>query len=187
MTDNELEKLQNLDKFRLPADFRGQPAFIVQLWWLVQATLFRWSPQFMYRWRAFLLRRFGAQIGRGVLIRPTVTITYPWKLKLGDHCWIGDEVTLYTLGELEVGSNSVISQKSYICTASHDIASQDFAIFNKKVTIGSKVWLAADVFVAPGVSIADGCVVGARSSVFNDLPAMMLCIGNPAKPVKPRK
>lgn len=181
-----LGKIQNLDKFALPENFRGRPALIVQLWWLVQATLFRWSPQFMYSWRAFLLRLFGAKIGQGVIIRPTVTITYPWKLTLGNNSWIGDDTTLYTLGELEIGNNTVISQKSYICTASHDINSPNFDIFNKKVIIGSKVWLAADVFVAPGVTIADGCVVGARSSVFTDLPAMMLCLGTPARPVKSR-
>jgi len=188
MNHNEqLEKLQNLERFRLPSDFRGRPALMVQLWWLVQATLFRWSPQFMYGWRVFLLRRFGARIGQKVLIRPTATITYPWKLTIGDHCWIGDDVTLYTLGELEIGSNTVISQKSYICTASHDIASEDFAIFDRKVTIGQKVWLAADVFVAPGVSIADGCVVSARSSVFANLPTLMVCKGTPARPVRLRQ
>jgi putative colanic acid biosynthesis acetyltransferase WcaF len=185
--DEQLEKLQNLDRFRLPPGFRGRPAAIVQLWWLIQATLFRWSPQFMYRWRSALLRMFGATVGKKVLIRPTVTITYPWKLTIGDNCWIGDDVVLYTLGKLDIGSNTVISQKSYICTASHDIASEDFTIFDRKVTIGRKVWLAADVFVAPGVNIGDGCVVGARSSVFSDLPPMMLCKGTPARPIRPRK
>ncbi|MDD3149107.1 MAG: colanic acid biosynthesis acetyltransferase WcaF, partial [Candidatus Riflebacteria bacterium] len=104
--------MQNLDQFLLPANFRGRSSLIVQLWWLIQATLFRWSPQVCYRWRVFLLRLFGARIGKNVLVRPSATITYPWKLVIGDYSWIGDEVTLYTLGELEIGAHSVISQKS---------------------------------------------------------------------------
>lgn len=182
----KLDDIQNLQDFKLPAGFRGRSPVMVQLWWLVQATLFRCSPQFMYRWRVMLLRLFGARIGSKVIIRPSVTVTYPWKLSIGDHSWIGDDVVLYTLGELQIGANTVISQKSYICTASHDTASASFAIFNDKVIIKDKVWLAADVFVAPGVCINEGCVVGARSSVFQDLPAMMLCLGNPARPIKPR-
>ncbi len=77
----------------------------------VQATIFAWSPQVLYRWRAFLLRLFGAKIGKNVVIRPSVKITYPWKLTLGDYAWVGDEVNLYTLGEITIGAHSVISQK----------------------------------------------------------------------------
>ena len=88
--------VQDLRSFRLPPNFRGRPAWFVQLWWLVQATLFRWSPQIAYAWRRWLLRRFGAKIGKGVQIRPTAEITYPWKLTIGDWSWIGDYVTLYT-------------------------------------------------------------------------------------------
>lgn len=184
--DSRLEEIQNLSRFVIPTNFRGRSSLVVQLWWLVQATIFRFSPQVCYRWRVFLLRLFGAQIGKSVLIRPSVTVTYPWKLCIGDYSWIGDDVCLYTLGELKIGANSVISQKSYICTASHDINSATFEIFDRKVTIGNRVWIAADVFVAPGVTIADGCVVGARSSVFGDLPPMMVCYGYPAIPVHPR-
>jgi len=158
----------------------------VQLWWLVQATLFRLSPQFLFGWRRWLLRLFGARVGAGVLIRPTATITYPWKVAIGDHSWVGDDVVLYSLGEIEIGAHAVISQRSYLCTGSHDIASPGFDIFAKKVTVGAEAWVAADVFVAPGVTVGEGCVVGARSSVFGDLPAGMICHGNPARPVKPR-
>lgn len=185
-TNSKLEKIQELKDFKLPSNFRGRPAWFVQLWWFAQATIFKWSPQFLYGWRRFLLRCFGASIGKKVIIRPSAQITYPWKLTIGDYSWIGDDVSLYTLGNIEIGANVVISQKSYICTASHDYSSQNFDIFNDKVIINNKVWLATDVFVAPGVTIGKGSVVGARSSVFNDLPEMMLCVGTPAKPIKPR-
>jgi len=152
-------------------------AIKVQLWWAVQATIFAWSPQVLYRWRAFLLRLFGAKIGKNVVIRPSVKITYPWKLTLGDYAWVGDDVNLYTLGEITIGAHSVISQKSYLCTGSHDHASQHFTINATPIVIGEKCWLATDVFVAPGVTIGDGTVVGARSSVFKTLPANVVCPG----------
>lgn len=88
--------MQDLSGFSVPKGFRGSNAIKVQLWWAVQATIFAWSPQVLYRWRAFLLRLFGAKIGKNVVIRPSVKITYPWKLTLGDYAWVGDEVNLYT-------------------------------------------------------------------------------------------
>ena len=89
--------IQDLKSFKLPKNFRGRNAFIVQLWWLVQSILFRTSPQFLYGWRNFLLRLFGAKIGKKVIIRPSVKITYPLKLSIGNYSWIGDDVDLYTL------------------------------------------------------------------------------------------
>jgi len=177
---------QNLSAFTLPDNFRGKNAVVVQLWWLVQALLFRTSPQICYGWRRFLLRLFGANIGKKVIIRPSVKITYPWKVSIGDYSWIGDDVVLYSLGEIEIGENTVISQKSYLCTGSHDYLKEDFPIFEKKITIEGECWLATDVFVAPGITIKKGTVVGARSSVYKDLPGNKVCIGNPAKIIRDR-
>lgn len=177
---------QNLKKFSVPSGFRGRSGILVQLWWLVQSTLFRWSPQFMYGWRRFLLRCFGARIGNRVIIRPSVTITYPWKVTIGDYSWVGDDVVLYSLGEITIGNNSVVSQKCYLCTGSHDYQKESFDIFAKPIVIADQVWLATDVFVAPGVSVGEGALVGSRSSVYHNLPAGMICIGSPAKPLKPR-
>lgn len=178
--------VQDLSKFRLPKNFRGKNAFIVQLWWMIQATLFRLSPQFMYGWRRFLLRLFGAKVGKKVIVRPTVRITYPWKVSIGDYSWIGDDVVLYSLGEIEIGNHVVISQKAYLCTGSHDYKEEDFPIFAKKIKIKDECWLATDVFVAPGITIDHGTVIGARSSVYSDMPAYKVCIGNPAKVTQDR-
>lgn len=177
---------QDLKNFSLPDNFRGRSAIYVQFWWIVQSSLFRWSPQFLYGFRRFLLRIFGAKVGVGVVIRPTVTITYPWKVKIGNYAWIGDDVTLYSLGEIEIGENSVISQRSYLCTGDHDYKKSDFPIRSRKITIGAEAWIAADVFVAPSISIGMGTVVGARSTVLSDLPPEMFCAGYPAKPLHPR-
>lgn len=117
-----------LDKFQVPPTFRGKSPFIVQLWWCVQATLFTLSPR-IYVWLAsFLLRLFGAKIGKGVVIGQ-VSSTYPWKVAIGDYSWVGDDVVL-SLGQISIGSNSVVSQKS-VCLGSHDYESQTFDIYAK--------------------------------------------------------
>lgn len=179
-------KYQNLNKFNLPDNFRGAGNFKVQCWWAIQSLLFNLSPQIMYKWRIFLLRLFGANIGSGVIIRPSVKVTYPWKLTIGDYAWIGDNVELYTLGEIVIGNNAVVSQRSYICTGSHDYTKPSFDIYALKTVIEDEAWVATDVYVAPGVTIGRGAVIGARSSVFSDMPAGMICVGTPAKPIKPR-
>ncbi|MCF8272895.1 MAG: putative colanic acid biosynthesis acetyltransferase [Flavobacteriaceae bacterium] len=175
-----------LSKFQLPSNFRGKSKIAVQLWWIVYALLFKPSPQIFYGWRRFLLRSFGAKIGKNVIIRPTAQITYPWKVTIGDYSWVGDEVVLYSLGDIEIGNNTVISQRSYICTGSHDYTKNDFPIYSKKIVIEDSCWLATDVFVAPGIIIKQGTVVGARSSVFNDLEAFSVYAGSPAKLIKKR-
>lgn len=179
-------QLQDLSQYNTPKNFRGRTKIVVQLWWLTQSILFNNSPQVLYGWRRFLLRLFGAEIGKGVIIRPSVQITYPWKIKIGDYSWIGDNVVLYSLGEIKIGSNTVISQRSYLCTGSHDYSKIDFPIFSKKISIGNQCWLATDVYVGPGISIMDGTIVGARSSVFKDLPSNKICLGSPAKIIKDR-
>jgi len=181
-----MRQYQQLNSFKLPHNFRGRPAWFVQLWWVIETTLFRWSPQILYGWRRWLLRCFGARIGRGVLIRPTVKITYPWKLTIGDYSWIGDNVVLYTLGEINIGAHTNISMRSYLCTGSHDYARITFDIYAKPINIGSEAWIATDVFVAPGVNIGDGTIVGARSSVYESLPMGVIAVGNPAKVVRNR-
>src|SRR5690606_24867622 len=137
-------------------------------------------------WRRFLLRLFGAKIGKGVLIRPSVTTTYPWKLTIGDYSWIGDDVVLYSLGEISIGKNSVVSQRSYLCTGSHDYQLTDFPIYHKKITIEDQCWLATDVYISPGITIGKGTIIGARSSVFKNLPPGKICMGSPAIVIKER-
>lgn len=177
---------QDLRRFRMPPGFRGRSALYVQLWWAVQASLFRWSPQFAYGFRRALLRMFGMQVGAGVLIRPTVTITYPWKVSIGDFAWVGDDVVIYSLGDIRIGHHAVVSQRTYLCAADHDHQQPDFPIRARPVHIEDEVWVGTDAFIGPGVRVARAVVVGARSSVFGDLPPAMVCLGSPCRPVKPR-
>ena len=175
-----LRTYQDLQSFRLPSGFRGRNAFHVQLWWLVQATLFSGSPQPLYAWRRWLLRRFGATVGRGVLVRPTARVTYPWKVTIGDYAWIGDHVELYSLGPIRIGAHAVISQQSYLCTGSHEISSPQFNIYVRPIVVEEEAWVCARVFVHPGVTVARGSVVGSGSVLTTDTHEGVVYSGNPA-------
>jgi putative colanic acid biosynthesis acetyltransferase WcaF len=180
VTERDRPGVQELGRFRLPKGFRGRSGVIVLLWQMVQATLFACSPQPCYGWRRFLLRRFGAKIGQGVLVRSSARITYPWKVAIGDRSWIGDHAELYSLGPIRIGADSVVSQRSYLCAATHDHRQADFPILARTIEIGDQVWIAADVFVAPGVTIGRGAVIGARSSVFRNVGDYEIAMGSPA-------
>ena len=93
---------QKLENFKIPKGFRGKSIIIVQFWRIFQSTLFRFSPQFTNNWRRFLLRLFGAKIGKKVIIRPTVKILYPWNLSIDDYSWIGDNVTIYNMANVSI-------------------------------------------------------------------------------------
>jgi putative colanic acid biosynthesis acetyltransferase WcaF len=179
-------KYQDLSKHVVPKGFREKNIIVVQLWWIIQNTLFGCSLQFLYGWRLFLLRLFGATIGEKVLIRPSAKITYPWKVYIGDFSWIGDETVLYSLGEIKIGKNVSIAHRDYLCTGLHDFTKMTFDIQQKPIIIEDEVWLSNDVFIGPGVTIGTGCVVGTRSTVLKSMPEGMICYGNPAKPVKRR-
>ena len=177
---------QDLSSFTVPDSFRGKSKITVQLWWVIQSTLFTWSPQFLYAWRVFLLRLFGAQIGKNVKIRSSVRITYPWKVKIGDYSWIGDDCMLYSLGDITIGSHVAIAHKVYLNTGGHEYNKKKFDIFFKPLVIEDQCWITTDVYVAPGVTIGKGTIVSARSTVLKDLPAGKICVGTPAVPIKDR-
>lgn len=161
---------------------RGRPGWFILLWWFCQAIVFPLSPHNASGIRGALLRLFGAQIGRGVLIRPTARFTYPWKVTIGDYSWVGDDVVFYSLDRITVGQHCVISQKTYLCTGSHDFCDRQFGLQTGEITIGHGAWVATDCFVAPGVTIGSNAVVGARSTVLSDLPAQQVCWGSPCRP-----
>jgi putative colanic acid biosynthesis acetyltransferase WcaF len=152
----------------------------------VESVFFHCSPQVFYGWRRFLLRLFGARVGKGVLLRPSVSVTYPWKVTLGDRCWVGDHVTLYSLGEIRIGECAVVSQHSYLCTGAHDYTRPTFDLYAKEIRIEQEAWIAAHVFVGPGVTVGRGAVVGACSVALKDVPAGMICAGNPLRVLRAR-
>jgi putative colanic acid biosynthesis acetyltransferase WcaF len=174
-------QFQDLSRFRPPGGFRGRSAWFVQLWWLFDALLVRPTPQTLYSWRRFALRLFGAKIGRNVLIRPGVRVTFPWKVVIGDHSWIGDNVTLYSIATITIGEHSVVSQEAYLCTGTHDHSDISFPLVASPITVEPECWIAARAFVGPGVRIGRGAVVGACSVLLSDVPPATIVTGFPAR------
>lgn len=156
------------------------------LWQLVWLFLYRPSPRIIHPWRCLLLRLFGAKLGKSVHPYPSARIWAPWNLEMGDHACLSEGVDCYTVAKITIGSYTTISQYSFLCTASHDYTKASMPLVAAPITIGERVWITADVYVGPGVTIGDGAVVTARSSIFSDLPPWMVSRGNPAVPVKPR-
>ncbi|WP_134090043.1 WcaF family extracellular polysaccharide biosynthesis acetyltransferase [Olivibacter sp. XZL3] len=156
------------------------------LWNLVYLILFKFSPRPFHAYRAFILRCFGAQVGKGVHVYPGVKIWAPWNLVLGDECGIASGVELYSQGLITVGYRAIISQGTYICTGTHDYTKAGHPLYTLPITIKDKAWVAADCFVHPGITIGEGAVIGARSVVTKDMPAWMVCAGHPCKPLKER-
>lgn len=137
--------------------------------------------------RIAVLKMFGAQIGSRCLIKQGVQVLQPWELVLGDCVAIGSQVELYNHATIRIGSMSLVSQYSYLCTGSHDYQQPHFPLVSKPITIGEQCWVAADVFIGPGVSIGEGAVIGARSVVTKDMPPWTVCAGHPCKPIKERQ
>ncbi len=157
------------------------------VWGIVAALFFRLSPRPFHAWRSFLLRCFGAKVGRGVHVYPGVKIWAPWNLDLGDECGVADGAILYSLARISLGYRTVISQGTHLCAGTHDYTRPGSPLVAYPIQIGDLAWVAAEAFVHPGVTVGEGCVVGARSVVTRDMPAWMVCAGHPCKPLKERQ
>jgi putative colanic acid biosynthesis acetyltransferase WcaF len=181
------ESLVDLRRYDQTSFDRGKPAWFILVWWLVQAIAFPLSPHPFNGIRIWLLRLFGADIGTAVIIRPTARFTYPWKVEIGDYSWIGDDVVFYSLDRIKIGKHCVISQKSYLCTGSHNPQDVAFSLITGTITINHGVWVAADCFIGCGVEIGSNALIAARSSVFENMPASFVCMGTPCKPRYPRE
>lgn len=146
-----------------------------------------WTPRFMLnRWRAFLLRTFGAKIGRHCRLNSSMEVWMPSRLFMGYQVWIDRNVNLYNVDRITIGDNAIISDGVYICTASHDITKRDFPLTTAPVTIGAGAWIAAHARVMPGITIGEGAVVGAGSVVTKNVEPWAVVAGNPAKFIKKR-
>lgn len=154
------------------------------IWYFLNIIFF---PLLSNRWRIGLLRFMGADIGKLCRIYRSVRIYAPWNLVLGNKVCIGPFVNVYNKGQVKVGSNVIISQNTYICTASHDISSPVMRLVVHPIDIGSKVWIAAKATILPGVVVGDGCVVGACAVVSKNAPQWSVVVGNPARVVGERE
>jgi len=163
---------------------RGASRLTEAAWWVVRALFFQGSFPWPSSLRVALLRSFGARIGEGVVIRSRVNVTFPWRLTLGDHVWLGEETLIISLAAVTIESNCCISQRAFLCTGSHDFSSPGFNLITRPVTIRAGSWVAAAAFIAPGIEVGQGSMVAAGSVVLNDVPPQVIVRGNPATVVK---
>lgn len=153
-------------------------------WSFVYCLFFRFSPRPMHGWRRFLLRCFGAKLGRGTRVYSRARVWAPWNLDVGESVGIADDAEIYNPAMITIGDFAVISQGAYLCAASHNYRQWSFTLIAAPIHIGSHAWIAARAIVQMGVTISDGCIVGAGSVVTRSLPAWSVCAGNPCRFVK---
>src|SRR5216684_2727257 len=149
--------------------------------------LFRLSPRPCFAWRSMVLRCFGARIGRHVHFYPSSRVYFPWNLVVGDGSAIGEDVLIYNLGPVTIGSKATISHRAHLCAGTHDYRQPDLPLLKPPISIGDQAWLCADAFVGPGVIVGEGAVVGARAVVLRDVAPWTVVVGNPARLVKQRE
>lgn len=154
-------------------NYLGQPA--------MRCTFHNW-----YAIRRAILRLFKCNIAPDARVWPTVRIEQPWNLTLGPNSSIADRAIIYCLGRITIGANCSISQYAHLCAGTHDHTRADLPLLRPPITIENEVWVAADAFIGPNVTIREGCVIGARSTVFKDTKPWTIYAGNPAQPLKAR-
>ena len=141
----------------------------------------------MFKWRSFLLRVFGARIGRDVHIYPSVEICIPWNLSIGNESCIGENALIYNLGLVKIGDQVTVSHRAHLCAGTHDYSNPTLPLLRQPTTIESQAWVCADAFVGPNVTIAKGAIVGAGCVIVKDVPAWAIFAGNPARFIKTRQ
>ena len=163
---------------------RGAPRWKEAIWVALKALFFLSAWPWPSAWRVALLRAFGAKIGDRAVIRSRVNVTFPWRLTIGNDVWLGEETLLLTLAPILIEDDVCISQRAFLCTGSHDFRQSHFPLVTKPITIRRSCWIAAQAFVAPGVEIGEGSLVGAGSIVLASLPPHSRVCGNPAVQIK---
>src|SRR5260221_10412039 len=157
---------------RAPLSWRNKARRAI--WNLCWLALYRASPVGLHRWRCFLLRCFGATVADGARPYPRARVWAPWNLVMQAESCLADDVDCYCVDQIELGRGAIVSQYTYLCSASHDYRSPDFDLVTAPIRIAEGAWVAARAFIGPGVSIGPRAVVAACSVVVRDVPAETL-------------
>lgn len=179
--------LQDLQAYRRPPDWHpGAPWLVQLLWFCLGSPLLaaRWLPG--SAWRVLLLQSFGAEIGRGCRLKPGLRVKYPWRLQVGQHCWLGEDAWLDNLAPIQIADRVCISQGAYLCTGNHDFRSSGFGLRPGAIQIAADVWIGARAVLPPGASIGAGAVVCLGAVVAGPVPPGAIMRGNPAQKVGQR-
>jgi putative colanic acid biosynthesis acetyltransferase WcaF len=186
MTMSNSKRSPQIDAYLKPSFSTGNKVKRL-IWNLVWLFCCRWTPNPMHGWRIFILRLFGARIGRNNAVYPTSKIWAPWLLQTDNVATIGPGVEIYNPGGVRLGHHAILSQDSYLCGATHDYDSIEFTYIKKEIVVEDYGWICARAIVLPGVVCKEGSVLGAGSVTSKDLEAWMVYAGNPAKLIKPRR
>ncbi len=158
------------------------------LWYWVWLLLIRPLPKkYCNSWIRFWYRAFGSRISPVSCIHPSAKVFMPWNLEIGPYSTIGSHTDIYNASLIRLGRNCVVSERAYLCTASHNIYSSKHEQIEKPIILEDRSWVAAEAFVGMGVTIGEGAVVGARAAVFKDVEPWTVVGGNPAKVIKKRE
>jgi putative colanic acid biosynthesis acetyltransferase WcaF len=166
--------------------FAGAPSFPLRhrllrlIWSVVWRLLASWTPAPLHRWRIFLINAFGGQVDSSCSVYGTVRIWYPPNLQMARFAALGPGVDCYSMEKIEIGAYAVVSQRTFLCTGTHDTSDPNFQISSHAIRIGAQAWVAAEAFVGPGVTVGEGAVLGARGAAFVDLEPWTIYQGNPA-------
>ena len=156
------------------------------LWMLTSTLFFRTSLPIPSSIKVSVLNMFGAKIGSGVVIKPRVTIKYPWKLNIGDHTWIGEDTWIDNLANVNIGDNCCLSQGCYLLTGNHDYTSPNFDLMISPINIENEAWVGAKSVVCPGVTLSRASILTVGSIATKNLDALGIYQGNPAIKIKQR-
>ncbi len=161
--------------------FKPGRYIFVRFFWIIFSRIFiNTSIPWPYFIKSVTLVIFGCHIGRGLVIKPQVNIKYPWKLTVGDYCWIGEGVWLDSLDKIILGNNVCISQGAYLETGSHDPTDLHFGLILNPITIEDGAWVGAKTILLPGCFIKTHAVISAGSVFSGIAKAYGVYVGNPA-------
>lgn len=161
--------------------------YMARALWALATPLFRFSPRPLFGWRRWLLRCFGAQIGRAVHVDPSARIVIPWNLQLDDGAAIGAHAWLYSLGPIHIGARATVSHRAHLCAGTHDYTDASLPLLRIGLSIGADAWVCSDAFVGPGVTVGEGAVIGAAAVATANVEPWSVVAGNPARFVKRRE
>ncbi|MCC6426393.1 MAG: putative colanic acid biosynthesis acetyltransferase [Phycisphaerales bacterium] len=156
------------------------------LWEFVQSSLIRWSPKRAHGWRRFWLRMFGARLTGTSFTKASTTVRHPWLLEMGEWSTLAEDVEIYNLGWIRIGSHTTVSQRAWLCAGTHDYTKIDLPLIRPSIVVGDGVWVCAGAFIGPGVTVGHNAIVGACAVVMRDVPEAAIVAGNPAKVVRER-
>ena len=156
-------------------------------WYLVSLIFFQSAWNVSSKLKLFWLRLFGSELGKGIVIKPSVIIKYPWQLKIGDYCWIGESVWIDNLDQVTLEDNVCISQGALLLCGNHNYKSSKFDLMTAPIYLEQGSWVGAKCCVAPGVRFSSHAVLSMGSVATKNLESYSIYSGNPAVRIKPRK